>query len=271
MHRFRWAATAALFVALILLPSGTAATSGDALPDLSIGKPTEVYITHPLDGTGRRLLFYTATVSNLGTGSFELDASRPDAATPFTTVQRIFDTAGGSRTVPTGVQMEWAAGTDFHNHWHVVALETGTLTGYAKGSPTVGTVAKHGFCFEDVDTVGPYNAGSAHQGFFTYSAGSVCGYANPDALSFRDGLTYGYLDYYYWDFPFQYIDITGLPSGRYSLTVTVNTGLGIVESSYANDTATVTVNVHDSDDQKHPDCNPVHRDNQVDTCPPWVP
>jgi hypothetical protein len=77
----------------------------------------------------------------------------------------------------------------------------------------VGTGAKHGFCFQD-----NYEFGSAKPAYYT-----TCGH-DPDALRVRMGLSRGWGDIYKASIVDQYIDVTGLTSGRYRLRATADTG-----------------------------------------------
>jgi hypothetical protein len=57
------------------------------------------------------------------------------------------------------------------------------------------------------------------------------------------GLSVSWKDEYFASFPGQFIDVTGLPSGRYALSVSVNTELGFLEKDYTNNSQQVMVRV----------------------------
>jgi hypothetical protein len=148
-----------------------------------------------------------------------------------TTQQRIFDSAGGSRDVPTAASMYF--GGDGHNHWHLRDLEDFELVRLDNGK-LVGTGAKHGFCFFD-----NYRYGSSEPAFYTTSSGS-CG-GGPSATKTLMGLSVGWGDIYRWSLPDQYIDITGLTSGRYRLYAEADPAHWFQESANSNNLSWIDI------------------------------
>jgi hypothetical protein len=122
---------------------------------------------------------------------------------------------------------------DGHLHWHVRDLEEFELQRLDNGTK-VGTYAKHGFCFFD-----NYRYGSSDPTFYTRSSGS-CGRSASDTRTTM-GLSVGWGDRYAPTLPDQYIDITGLSSGRYRLIGTADTSDWFVESDNANNVAWVDI------------------------------
>jgi hypothetical protein len=72
--------------------------------------------------------------------------------------------------------------------------------------------SKIGFCFYDNT-----NYGSSELEYYL-----DCENGNPDALRVTMGLSRGWGDTYPWGLVGQYLDITGLPDGRYRLRVTAD-------------------------------------------------
>ncbi|PWT75020.1 MAG: hypothetical protein C5B60_05945 [Chloroflexi bacterium] len=203
--------------------------SGELLPDLGMAQLTTIYIdttTMP----GHRLLRYTATLVNVGAGPLELNGTRPDTSTTDMTVtQRIYNSAGGYVDMASPLVMYYAG--DGHNHWHTKDIEGGVLTRLSNGHP-VGTLAKEGFCFSDGgkhDLALPGAPQSA-----VYVVPPSCSPGNPAALSTGMGLSVGWSDTYVASVVLQWIDITGLPNGRYMLTATANPNDQAIESDYSN-------------------------------------
>lgn len=196
-------------------PARPALAASDSLPDLGMAKLKDFRIEKR--SGGQRLLRFSSIVVNVGDGKFELHGSRPDttAATMDTVTQRVFDDTGGSRDVEdTGATMYF--GGDGHNHWHVRDLENFTLERLSD-KKKVGTGAKHGFCFFD-----NYRYGSTQGPAYT-------GCGDSGDLGVTMGLSSGWGDIYGYTLPDQYIDITGLPPGRYRLTATADAvGAGAV-------------------------------------------
>ena len=191
---------------LVLLPViaiAPARAATDRLPDLRMEPLRDARITF---SGGRRLLRFTAIMSNRGVGPFETRATRPAVGQPWTVRQRIFDDAGGHRDVTTGAGLVYAV--DGHDHWHVRDMMSYDLWG--PGGTFRG--AKVGFCF--FDTTYLYGSNPAH-----YQEAS-CGHQG--SLATVNGITVGWGDNYPWNFAFQWVDITHVSGGTYWLRATVD-------------------------------------------------
>jgi Lysyl oxidase len=201
------------FVVQALRPGPVMAAS-DQLPNLRM-LPLDDWRIQNVNG--RRLLRFTTIMANAGPGHFEVRGRRPDTATKTMTIRQvIFDSAGGSRAVHTGAIGRYAG--DGHDHWHVQRIMTYEL--YKVDNPaTVRGGAKAGFCFLDTTA---WRLSLPHARQNPYYQESWCG--TRQALSNRIGISVGWGDRYPWDFAFQWIDITGLPSGRYVVRSTVDIG-----------------------------------------------
>jgi len=70
-----------------------------------------------------------------------------------------------------------------------------------------------------------------------------CDFGRPEALHVLEGLTPGYLDDYGPQLEGQYIDITGVPAGRYSLVHRVNADHRIRERNFGNDVASALIDL----------------------------
>ena len=185
--------------------------ASDRLPDLGMANFEALQVQRTTDG--RKLLRFSSIIVNVGDGRFEARGRRPNTgASTMAVTQRIYDDAGGYRSVPTDAVMYYSGardGDDGHSHWHVRRLEGFKLTRLDNGVK-VGTIAKHGFCFFD-----NYRYGSAQDPFYTVARGA-CGDSSSN-LRVRMGLSVGWGDIYRWSLPGQYIDITGLSAGKYRL------------------------------------------------------
>lgn len=219
------------------VPSASAATQ--LLPDMRIAKLTTIKqdtTTIP----GHRLLRFTATIVNVGAGPVELTGTRPDTATPTMSVtQRIYDDAGGSTTVPSGTHMFWAG--DGHNHWHLFEMAGGVLTPLSNGTNKVGTWAKEGFHFSDVGAFDLSLPGAPQSKHYLACIGNTS--CDPNALSATEGISVGWGDTYRAGIAFQYIDITGVATGKYVITVTADPNGYLRESNVTNNTATATIRI----------------------------
>ena len=209
---------------VVLVPSAPAGAVSDQLPDLGMAHPKDLKIAKTSDG--RKLLRFSSIVVNVGAGPFEVHGERGARASTMTTQQRIFDSAGGSRDVPTAAIMYF--GGDGHSHWHVQDLEVFELERLDNGQ-LVGTGAKQGFCSFD-----HYRYSSSGPAYYTrQTSPPACGTLSSNLQAFM-GLSVGWGDIYNWNLPDQYIDIKGLTSGRYRLWATADAGNWFVESDDSN-------------------------------------
>ena len=211
----------AFAVLIPLAVSSSGGSTSDRLPNLRMGVVGGFHVEITADG--RRLLRYNMTIFNTGSGPFELFGARANTSSPMTVTQRIYDSSGGKRDVLTPATMVFAG--DTHNHWHVQNLESSELDRLDNGVK-VGTLAKLGFCFFD-DTSTMYTLPGTPSSPVYTSCGTppcpdyrTCG--TPNDLQVTMGLSVGWSDKYGWNLPLQWIDITGLKSGRYRLYATAD-------------------------------------------------
>jgi hypothetical protein len=210
------------------------------LPDLGMARLSTIYIdktTMP----GHKLLRYTAVMVNVGAGPFELVGTRSSTSTStMSVVQKIYNSDGTFTTTPVNTVMFYAG--DGHNHWHTRNVEGGTLRRLDNGVK-VGTLAKHGFCFFDNVQYRLSLSGAPQSAHYL---GSGCDPNQPTALRADMGLSVGWGDKYGAALNLQWIDITGLPNGKYLLTATADPGDVMKESSYANNSVTAKIQIGNS-------------------------
>jgi hypothetical protein len=218
----------AVAAVLTLSRPPAAAAAADRLPDLGMAQLSDFSIdttTIP----GHRLLRFTTVIVNIGVGPFETIGSRSDTSIPQMTVtQRIFNDSG-SYEVTTPAVMFWAG--DGHDHWHVRDAEAYELTRLDNGRK-VGTGAKQGFCYFDNTHYRPSLAGSPDLPAYT-----GCGTAAD--LTVTTGLSVGWGDTYPAWRTLQWIDITGLNSGRYRLHAAADPENWFAETDDANNSTWV--------------------------------
>jgi hypothetical protein len=202
-----------------------AATS--ILPDLAMVPPFDFRIE--TNGAGQKLLRFSTVVVNVGKGPFQLIGYDSDGATIGDTLsvrQQIKRSNGNWIERATTASMEW--GTDGHNHWHVLAYQRFKLQNL--DVETVGTGAKTGFCSLD-----SYHYGSKKPAFYTNDV-DICQVGQSETVLMGTSRKWG--DIYGWNLAFQWVDITGLPNGRYKLKVIADppfaSGGRFVESDESN-------------------------------------
>ena len=210
------------------------------LPDLGMASLRGFQIEKTSDG--RKLLRFTSIVVNVGDGPFEAHGQRSGTKdSNMTTSQRIFDGAGSSSYLDRPTDATMYFGRDGHNHWHLQDLEDFKLERLDNGN-LVGTGAKHGFCFFD-----NFRYGSTLDPFYTrQTSPPACAQGQPSALSAKMGLSRGWGDAYWRSLPDQYIDVTGLTSGRYRLQGTADANNWFLESNDLNNFTWVDIQIGSS-------------------------
>ena len=227
---------AATVSAGVPLPTPAANAGAEAVPDLAMA-PLDDFTIQWVNG--RKLLRFTAMMVNVGAGHFEVCGHRPNTSSQMRVAQILYPSAarpqGGpgcppgsarSRTIETNAAAKWAG--DGHNHWHVQEMmrydfwgRAGTLRG-----------AKVGYCFLDSDV---YT--TALPGFGdSYYRGSWC-QSTPSALTYRMGISIGWGDKYDWFLAWQWVDITGVPNGDYTVRAKVDPNGHFFEEDEANQCA----------------------------------
>jgi hypothetical protein len=215
-------------LAVLAVASKPAGAASDVLPDLRMARIQDLQIQST---SSRKLLRFDSIVVNVGDGAFEARGSRPDKTSSMKVSQRIYDDAGGFRSRSTTARMYFAG--DGHTHWHLRDLQDYVLTRLDNGKK-VGTGEKHGFCFFD-----NYRFGSTRDAYYLRTG---CG-NDRDALRVRMGLSRGWGDVYQSSLPDQYIDITGLTSGRYKLRATADADNWFRETNNTNNFTWVNIQI----------------------------
>ncbi len=203
VRRLLFAASLALIALAPAWVAPTAVAADDRLPNLRAANPSQFRI---VNSGGRRLLRFTSILVNVGAGPIEVLARRPSASSPWTVRQVIDDDAGGERRVATDATLRFAG--DGHNHWHVEQM----MVYHLWSSRATRADRKIGFCFFDTTLWSPSLPRSPNGPVYRESG---CG--GRTALTSRTGISVGWADTYRWNLPFQFIDITGLPGGTYTV------------------------------------------------------
>ena len=186
-------------------------------------------------GPARYVLGFQSAVRNIGAGPFVIEGSRPNRQTPLMSATQVIDRADGTqRTAQIAARLRYAISPD-HQHWHLLHFDRYTLR-RVDGKGGVVRDQKTGFCLGDRYRVVGLNIPAA-QPQPTYT--DRCGLTKPWLLSVREGISPGYGDNYLPYLEGQSLPLTGLRAGRYVLTHRTNSDGTIHESNYANDAASV--------------------------------
>jgi hypothetical protein len=198
------------------------ALAGPALlPDLDQAPPQGLSVV----AHGHRLLLvFGSAVDNVGPGELVVEARRVGS------VMRAWQVVG-ERRYPLRVPLRYVH-SETHEHWHLPGFERYELR-RARDFSLVGRDRKTGFCLRDGYETRALNRKPVWTG--------ECGRRQPRARTVRQGISVGFGDDYVPEKEGQSIDVTGLPPGRYVLVHRANPGRVLRERSYANNAASVLI------------------------------
>jgi hypothetical protein len=216
-----------------IVPPVPVSAASDRLPDLRSATIRDLRISR--SSSGRKLLRFTTEILNYGAGPFEIRGTRRSTGSTWDIDQIVHRSDGTRRSIQTTASMRYAG--DGHDHYHVRRLAMYHLWS------TRGTLrdSKIGFCFFDTNPryLSLPRAPSSRRYFE-----SGCGSSR--SLGIRTGISVGWGDRYPWNFAYQYIDVTGLPSGTYTLRVMVDLFGQFTETSDANNCSYVRLSIGSS-------------------------
>jgi hypothetical protein len=213
---------------------GSAGSPRELLPDLDQAPPTAISV---VEQGGRERLVFLSAVENEGVGPLLVSGSRPSQQQNWMAVAQVIRREDGSTAeLALRARIRFVV-SETHRHWHLLGFERYALR-TADGT-TVGRDRKTGFCLGD-----RYDAhastrlpGEPPRAVWTQE----CGRGQKDRLRIDEGLSPGFGDDYVPLLEGQYVDVTGLPAGRYVLVHSVNADRDIREASYANNTSSALV------------------------------
>jgi len=210
--------------ALLVFPAASPAQAAtDRFPDLGVGRLTDFRIQVV---NGRRLLRFSATMTNVGSGPLVVSSYRASTSSPWRVDQVVYNSGGGSRRARASATMGY--GGDGHGHWHVNRMVDTDLWTTGRN----GRGAKIGFCFFDTTAINLGLPGAPRAPVYLES-----GCARSSGLTSTMGISVGWGDRYQWSLPYQWVDITGMPGGTYTIRSWADGGRYFMEGSDANNCA----------------------------------
>ena len=229
----------------------------DLLPDLLPLPPKDLKV----ERVGSQvLLYFSTTYYNQGRGTMELVADPATAGIrediERDVLQRIYKEDGAYRDKIVGTFL-WH---QEHLHYHYTDFITYDLEP-VDAPPTEdlsGNLVKSTFCLRDVSRVFLDLPHAPAEASYT-----ICGKE-------RQGVSVGWGDTYYWDYPDQALDVTSLASGTYRLTFIANPAQRLEEVRYDNnmsstlfrlDMESLTLEVIEESPAETPEFEHVHLDD----------
>jgi hypothetical protein len=168
-------------------------------------------------------------IHNIGPGPLEIRGSQPVNGAMTVTAQRIYRTDSSFRDDHSRHPPIHFENSDGHRHWHLPGAARYSLwdeTGGAQVAPA----SKVGFCLLDSERIDSF----ATPRVYTRSATRYCGEGQPNVAQVFQGISSGWLDYYPYDLPFQWVDVSDVAPGHYRLAAGVDPDNFVLEGNEAN-------------------------------------
>jgi hypothetical protein len=235
MHRLLIAGVAAA----ALLAVGTLAfdrsdSPDQLLPDLRQLEPAAISVT---ETAGRPRLTFLSTVENVGKGALLVEGRRATRDETMSVEQIVRRVDGSSTSLPVEAELRYIS-SETHAHWHLLGFERYELRRAADGE-LVAPDRKTGFCLGDRFDSPRELPNEPRQAVWTQE----CGLRNPGLLHVREGISPGYGDDYVPTLEGQYVELEGVPAGRYRLVHRVNPTRALREADYSNNSASVLLDL----------------------------
>jgi hypothetical protein len=200
----------------------------ELLPDWDQHVPTDVYVSHH---ASRRVLAFRSEVTNVGRGPFWIQGLRAPKHTLMDATQLVRRSDGTVRRLRGGGFLRYDVYGQ-HHHWHLHPFERYELW-RPGGAKFIARDHKQGFCLGD-----HFRTARAVAARFPPFQ---CGNYRPDLRSVEMGTSIGFIDIYPAEFHGQWIDITGVPDGRYTLVHRANPEFRFRERDYDNNVASALI------------------------------
>jgi hypothetical protein len=222
--------------AVVAVATRPAAAGQQRLPDLDQVVPDQLVITrvgtrvHP-----RYRLGFRSAVSNIGAGPLIIEGHRPGPETDTMIADQVVEQEGAPQRVVSDVgRLRYVVSPD-HRHWHLLGFDRYELR-RAGGARVAVADRKTGFCLGDryPDQRRAFTAAPPKP---VYQ--SRCGLDHPEFLGIGEGISVGYGDVYNANLEGQYLPLTGLRAGRYTLVHRVNADRRLQELDYTNNAASL--------------------------------
>jgi serine protease len=233
-------ATLALAMFLCASPARSGVPSAEQLPDLDQEVPNELQVTKTTTSRGEPsyVLGFRSAVRNIGDGPLVIKGHRSPTE-PAMTADQLVERGDGSSDVVAGIGVLKYVRSYTHQHWHYLSFDRYELR-RAGTSRVLVHDQKTGFCLGD--RYRATNVRISNPAPRPVYVGR-CGFANPGLEAVEEGISPGYGDDYSAFLEYQDLPLDRLQNGRYVLVHRVNSDRRIHELSYANDAASVLLDL----------------------------
>lgn len=223
---------------------------GQMLPDLDPITPGGLVTRLVFEDGERhiRLGFYSSG-ENLGAGPLVIRGHRPSSGEASMTADQLIQRRNGQTVVRPGVGVLRYVEDLTHQHWHLLSFMTYELRRAADFKLVVPD-QKSGFCLGDRYNVDPDTLMPGEPATRVYN--SNCGPEQTGLLEVVEGMSVGWGDVYEAWRDGQYLELTGLPAGRYVLVHRVNPDRALKESNYGNNASSVLLRIAWPSGQRQP-------------------
>lgn len=228
-------------------------TDWDVCPVLDASAPNGTCVTTgPIQAVRLR---FTSSEENVGAGPLLLYGHRDSTSSPKMTVRQAFQ-SGAHGPIPQSfaeAQHATSATTYYepaamHRHWHLLGFDRFQLR--TQTGSTVVADRKNGFCLGDrynapgsAGLSGAPKDGTPEGNLAATLAESTCKRREPSTLDVTEGISVGQGDNYDYTVDYQWLDLTKVASGTYTVVNTVNPDRSITESDYDNNSSSMVVSV----------------------------
>lgn len=220
---------------------GAAGAGRQLLPDLDLVAPAGLVVQSVGGAANRRFrLGFVSAAGNVGAGPLIVRGRRESLATPAMVADQTVPDANGDTATRAGVGTLVYVQEESHEHWHLLRFMAYELR-RSSDFKLVRPDRKTGFCLGDRYNVDASARMAGEPATPVYDTN--CGPEERDLLGILEGVSVGWGDVYEAWRDAQYIDVTGLPAGRYLLVHRVNPGRPLLESRYGNNASSALISL----------------------------
>jgi hypothetical protein len=235
------AAVASVSVSVALPARPEAREAAELLPDLEIAAPSSLVVQRDATaGKARFLLGFASAADNVGAGPLIIRGARASVDQAEMTAEQVLVADDGSQTVVPSVGTLRYVVDPTHQHWHLLPFMRYELR-REKDFRLARPDAKSGFCLGDRYVTDAVDRLAGEPPTPVYNTN--CGLGEVGLLSIEEGISVGWGDVYEAWRDGQYLNLTGLPAGRYVLVHRVNPSHVLRESDYRNNASSALLAV----------------------------